>query len=72
MRWTEIALVAAVAAVMLGAAGGVAAAHPGPEQASPAGQVVDQPEPGDTPDQGAPDLPEPGDVPDSPGDVDGG
>jgi hypothetical protein len=66
----------AVAAVMLGIGGGIAAAQSvgsaapqapavqGPEN----GPAVDRPEPGDVPDMpGQPDLPEPGDVPDAPG-----
>lgn len=66
----------AVAAVMLGIGGGIAAAQSvgsaapqapavqGPEN----GPAVDLPEPGDVPDTpGQPDLPEPGDVPDAPG-----
>ena len=60
----RIAAVFAGAAVLLGAAGAVAAAHPlhNPPAQTPA--VTDQPNSGpDTP--GVPDLPEPGDAPDA-------
>jgi hypothetical protein len=66
----------AVAALMLGIGGGIAAAHTmgsavpqTPAVQGPAnGPAVDVPEPGDVPDMpGQPDLPEPGDVPDAPG-----
>jgi hypothetical protein len=60
----KIAAVFVGAAVLLGAAGGVAAAHPMLTQPVPAPAVTDQPNNGpDTP--GVPDLPEPGDTPDA-------
>jgi hypothetical protein len=59
----KIGAVFASAAVLLGVAGSVAAAHPIQTQRPQTPVVADQPNDGpDTP--GMPDLPEPGDTPD--------
>jgi hypothetical protein len=65
----KVGIAFAIAAVMTGIGGGIAAAHSmsapapqGPALNAPANDPVDPP---DAP--GQPDLPEPGDVPDGPG-----